>query len=123
VTRGREVLVVEDDRDVREALEALLGEERFIVRTARHGREALDRLLAGLRPSAILLDLRMPVMDGFEFCARKVADPALAPIPVVVISADHGAAARIAPLCAAAYLPKPIDVDALLGILERLLGG
>jgi len=75
------VLVVEDDRDVRESLVAVLEDAGYRVMSAADGRAALDLLRAGPRPAVILLDLMMPVMDGFEFRAEQVRDPSLADVP------------------------------------------
>jgi CheY-like chemotaxis protein len=81
------VLVVDDDRDIRESLRELLAETGYQVATAENGRSALDQLRAGLRPGVILLDLMMPVMDGMAFRSEQLADPALCTLPVVLITA------------------------------------
>jgi len=81
------VLVVEDDPDVREGLLAILEMEGFLPTAAVHGRDALDQCRAGLRPDAILLDLMMPVMSGQEFLFARVEHPAIARIPVIVLTA------------------------------------
>lgn len=75
------ILVVDDDRGVREAMEALLVAEGFAAVTAEEGQDALDRLRGGLRPCIILLDLMMPKIDGFAFRHAQRADPALTSIP------------------------------------------
>src|SRR5262245_43368027 len=81
------VLVVADSIDTRDSLAFLLRRVGgYQVSTAADGQEALDRLRAGPRPGLILLDLLMPAMDGWEFCRRLRQDPALASIPVVVVS-------------------------------------
>jgi CheY-like chemotaxis protein len=87
------VLVVEDHPDMRDALAEILSLEHFDVVTAEHGAEAL-RILATLPsvPRVIVLDLHMPVMDGFAFRRAQLADVELAGIPVVVLSADDAAA-------------------------------
>jgi CheY-like chemotaxis protein len=83
------LLVVDDDPAIRETLADLLQDEGYVVMTAINGKEALTRLRAGsARPCVILLDLMMPVMSGAEFYAEMRSDPALADIPVVVISAE-----------------------------------
>jgi CheY-like chemotaxis protein len=105
------VLVVDDDPDILEAVSEILEGEGYRVARAANGAEALARVEAE-RPGAILLDLVMPVMDGFAF-ARTLRARAGAPVPVVVISAD-GSPDRAADLDAYAYLAKPFDVDALL---------
>jgi CheY-like chemotaxis protein len=81
------VLVVEDDQPTRELLRRQLQADGWAVTEAANGRAALDALEREPEPSLILLDLMMPVMDGFEFRAEQVRDPALAAIPVVVFTA------------------------------------
>src|SRR5205085_12014163 len=90
MTCGRRVLVVEDDHDVREALVEALEASDYHPMAAANGSEALQRLRSGSEPPCvILLDVMMPVMDGREFREEQRRDPALAEIPVVVLSA-HG---------------------------------
>lgn len=113
------VLLVEDDADVRFMLSMILEAEGYQVATAADGREALDQLRTRSRPSLILLDLMMPVMDGWRFRAEQQQDPALASIPVVVISAADGVPQKAASIGAAGYLRKPIDFDALLDMVRR----
>jgi CheY-like chemotaxis protein len=116
----RSVMIVEDDRDTREMLERLLALEGFSVRSAENGRHALETLTAGERPCVILLDLMMPVMNGWQFRAAQVSDPALADIPVVVVSAvgHHAESIEVD-----AWISKPVDFDRLLttvsGFCER----
>lgn len=112
------VLVVEDDRDIRGLLADVLTEEGYGVRDAANGHEALQAL-AEWRPCLILFDLMMPVMDGIAFLARQRADPELARIPVVVVTA-RGNLLRDAPLQAAAVLPKPFAIDELLETVDDL---
>src|SRR5438128_8871587 len=81
------VLIVEDDADLRDMMAQLLTIEGFSATTVANGREALDYLTRGDRPDVILLDLMMPVMDGWEFRRTQLADPALADVPVIVLSA------------------------------------
>jgi CheY-like chemotaxis protein len=113
------VLVVEDDEATRDAFTLLLGCEGYRVRTASNGLLALEQLRAGDRPCLILLDLMMPVMDGFQLCARLKEDGALGSIPVIVCSAIGEARSRAGLLGAADYLDKPIDPDALLSVVRR----
>jgi len=116
---GRSVLIVEDDFDVRDALSQLLEFEGYLVAGAANGQEAIDHLRSTPPPTAILLDLMMPIMDGYQFRSELMRDPSLASIPVIVISADSSVAEKAARMGAAAYLRKPIEVDALLHTLER----
>jgi CheY-like chemotaxis protein len=90
--------------------------EGFAAATVANGREALDYLHGTIKPHVILLDLMMPVMDGWEFRRRQQADPELAPVPVIVLSALD--AVRAAPVDAAAFLKKPLDFDRLLELVR-----
>jgi signal transduction histidine kinase len=116
--RGR-VLVVEDDEDSRAMMRPLLEREGYEVSFAENGREALWQLFNGDLPDIIVLDLRMPVMDGWEFRALQKKDPKLSLIPVLAVSADSGA--KAASISADAYLRKPLDAPELLGTIERVL--
>ena len=116
---GRHILLVEDDDDVRGALVAVLEKSGYRVVTAKQGREALQHLRSALPVCIILLDLWMPVMNGFEFRAEQMKDPALAAVPVVVITADRTAARRAADLGVLAWMTKPIEFEELLAILEQ----
>jgi len=111
-----DVLIVEDDDDAREMMSELISGEGFSPQTAVNGRDALDQLAHGLRPHVILLDLMMPVMDGFQFRARQREDPDVADIPVLVLSA---AGERARHLDAAANLPKPVDFDRLIDTIRQ----
>jgi CheY-like chemotaxis protein len=114
------ILIVEDDDDIREALSQILELEGYVVRQAVNGREALDISAEQPTPSLILLDLMMPVMDGWQFRAEQMKDPALSKVPVVVISADASVHEKVASFGAASVLPKPISLDRLLRAVESL---
>jgi two-component system cell cycle sensor histidine kinase/response regulator CckA len=116
---GRTLLVVEDDADIREALDGLLSMEGFRVAGCGNGREALDWLHTSSKPDVIVLDLMMPVMDGWQFRVAQKHDPELATIPVVALSAD--ATAKAAAIDADAYLKKPVDYETLIDTIDRLL--
>jgi DNA-binding response OmpR family regulator len=103
------VLVVDDETDIREAVVELLAEEGYEVLDAADGEEALRKARA-FHPDVVLLDLMMPGMNGWEFCARRKGDPELARIPVIVLSA----LGRVQGLDAAGYLQKPFELDELL---------
>ena len=113
------VLVVEDDPDLLFALSEMLESEGYQVACARHGLEALGRLRGGVRPSLILLDLMMPIMNGWQFRYEQRQDSDLARIPVVVVSAKSDSRQHAEWLEADAYLSKPIDVNLLLGMVGR----
>ncbi len=108
------ILIVEDDFDIREALTQILEEEGYVVRGAANGREALDVANEGPAPKLILLDLMMPVMNGWQFRAEQLKDPKLASVPVLVISADPQVQPKAASLGVAGLLKKPIALDDLL---------
>jgi CheY-like chemotaxis protein len=111
------VLIVEDDADLREMMAQLLTLEGFRAETVANGRDALEYLRRGDRPEIILLDLMMPVMDGWEFRRRQRADPAVADVPVVVLSALD--ASRATDLQETAFLKKPLDFERLLQLVRR----
>ena len=106
------VFIIEDDPDTRDMLGKFLELEGYQVETAVNGRQALDRLQDGIDPAVILLDLMMPVMDGWQFRRHQVADSRLSKIPTIVVSA--AGRDRISQVSADAYLAKPIDMDELL---------
>ena len=120
MAQSTSILVVEDEADIRTALCEILRDEGFHVAAACNGREALDELRSGARPTVILLDLMMPVMSGVDFRVAQLEDARLAHIPVIVLTADgrYGDAAK--GLGVAAVLGKPFDVVQLLGTIERL---
>jgi len=114
------VLIVEDDDDVRESLAEVLKDNDYVTREATHGRDTLDSLRAGgTKPCLILLDLMMPVMDGRQFRAAQMNDPALAAIPVVVLSAHTDAAELARQMGVLDVLKKPIDLASLLATVHR----
>lgn len=106
------VFIVEDDVDTREMLGRFLELEGYRVESAANGKVALERLDAGAPVCVILLDLMMPVMDGWQFRREQVQHAALADIPVIVVSA--AGRDRIQQIDANAYLSKPVDLDELL---------
>jgi DNA-binding response OmpR family regulator len=110
------VLIVEDDEDLREMMAQLLTLEGYDAATVANGREALDYLHRATTPHVILLDLMMPIMDGWEFRRQLEADPTLAPVPVIVLSALDQV--RASSIHAAAYLKKPLDFDRLLALVR-----
>jgi CheY-like chemotaxis protein len=115
------ILIVEDDAGTREALSMILSAQGFTVVGAANGQEALGLLRGDVRPDLILLDLMMPIMDGWQFRREQVKDPALALIPVVVLSADGNVRQKAASLHSADYLQKPVDPENLLEVIRRQL--
>jgi CheY-like chemotaxis protein len=114
------VLVVENDDSTREALKTLLEAAGFCVACAANGREALDLLRRTKFPGAILLDLAMPVMNGWQFRQEQRQDPALALIPVLLLSGEIDLMEQAASLEVAGYFPKPVEVGDLLATLRCL---
>ena len=116
------ILIIEDDLDIRESLvEALESGEGYVVRTAGNGREGLDSLKSSaVLPNLILLDLMMPVMDGYQFRAEQKQSALYGAIPVVVMSADGKAEQKLAQLDCKAFLKKPLDLDELLEMIKKL---
>jgi CheY-like chemotaxis protein len=120
-TASAAILVVDDDEFIREALCEALEVEGYRVTVAGNGAEALAKLGADL-PNVILLDLMMPVMNGWQFRERQLADPRLSPIPVIVLSAHGHGAQAAAVLSSAAFLAKPFSLDHLLEAVETAVG-
>jgi CheY-like chemotaxis protein len=115
-------MIVEDDQDIRETIEQILADNDVYAVTAENGAIALDRLrTASERPCLILLDMMMPVMDGREFRTKQQADPALAEIPVVVLSAHVAGARLAAEMGVEGYLKKPCDLETLLATINQFL--
>ncbi|HMF40420.1 MAG TPA: response regulator [Polyangia bacterium] len=117
------VLIVDDDPDIREILAEALESFGFVVVTAAHGRDALAMLARmAVRPSVILLDLMMPVMDGYGFLEERTKDTKLESIPLAVITAGHGVdRGRIGP--STPIVPKPFEMPTLLRVLRALQVG
>ncbi len=122
-TQTATILVVDDDDDVRRSVAETLEDEGYRVVTARNGQEALDLLRNCVpTPRLILLDMMMPVMDGRRFRAEQLKDLALAPIPVVLVTADARAAQEARELTTHSALEKPFQLSDLLKIAERFCG-
>jgi CheY-like chemotaxis protein len=110
------VLVVEDDADIRYLLHDVLDEDGYRVKLAQHGAQALDLLHRGPPPKLILLDLSMPVMDGWEMRRQMLEHPEWADIPVIVISALGDRDSQR--LQVDASLAKPVDLRHLSGLVK-----
>ena len=114
------VLVVEDDTDLRESICTVLADAGYTSWAAENGEVALERARAE-RPCVILLDLMMPIMNGWEFRSEQLRDPNLSSIPVIIMTAD-GRAREKAQALHADYLKKPITLDALLNLVDDYCG-
>jgi len=113
------ILVVEDDVDLREILCEVLGEMGCTPVGVSDGAAALDWLLAGNRPTLILLDLDLPVMDGWRFREAQAADPRLSDIPVILLSSAHNARRR--PIDVPMLLRKPVPLSELTETVRRFV--
>ncbi len=112
----KDILVVEDHDDSRELLVDFLGSHGYSVHSASNGKVALEQLESGLRPTLVLLDLTMPVMDGWQLRSRMRADVRFSALPVIILSAVDNP--RM-PDNVQGFVPKPVDLDLLLAIVRR----
>jgi CheY-like chemotaxis protein len=115
--RSQTVLVVEDEEDARNTLMQILEYEGLAVVGSANGKEALDYLSSGEQPCLIIMDIRMPIMDGTEFRTALLDDPRLVKIPVIVVTAMDPSAA--AGLSALRVMRKPVDIEALLTVIRQ----
>ena len=120
-TPDRLVLVVDDDPDILQTLALCLSTEGYRVVMASNGQEALD-ILVREKPACILLDLMMPVMDGWQFVG-ELEGRGWRNTPLLILSADRSVQGHAMKLRAEAYLAKPFDLDELLGKVHQLTGG
>jgi CheY-like chemotaxis protein len=116
------ILIVEDDLDVAESVAGVLEAEGYQTAIAANGCEALDHLRKNNHPDLILLDMMMPVMDGWTFREEQRKLPAVASIPVLTVTADGDARGKAASIQAAGHIAKPVEVDSLLDEVERICG-
>jgi CheY-like chemotaxis protein len=119
---GARILVVDDDNAIRETLRAILEDEGYTVAAASHGREALAHLRDGPPPALFIVDLVMPVMNGWELCAELARRPELARVPVLLVSANSHLDAPPVGLETVHVMKKPISFDRLLEYVERYCG-
>jgi CheY-like chemotaxis protein len=115
----RSILVVDDDPAIRDVVADILELSNYRVTTASNGAEALDQIRAQ-PPAAVLLDLMMPVMDGWEFIERCRRRPPCARLPVAIMSAAHNAASAASELGVQGYLTKPFELETVLAVVDRL---
>ena len=120
VVRAAQILVVEDDDDLRQVVTDLLKQIGYTVAGAVNGQEALDYLHAHQPPSLIVLDVMMPVMDGVEFCRRRLRDPALNAIPIFLFTARGRSIANIS---AVKVLRKPLVVNEFIDAVRSVMDG
>jgi CheY-like chemotaxis protein len=113
------ILIIEDDEDVRDSLNELLTLRGYRVFGAANGREALDRLESGLSPCLIILDLMLPIMNGWDFRQRQLADSRWRHIPTIVLSGVNDLALESQRLQAVGFLSKPINFNSLFETVDR----
>jgi DNA-binding response OmpR family regulator len=111
------VLVVEDDDAIRDLVDLVLSSAGYEVLTASNGAAALQ-VIGNANPDLVLLDMRMPIMDGWEFARRYRASPE-PHAPILVLTAARDAAARAAEIDANGYLGKPFEMQELLALVSR----
>ena len=116
------VLVVDDDSDARALLELALSTEGLAVKSAVNGADAL-RVARRWRPDIILLDLAMPIMDGYAFRAAQLLDPLLAAIPVICVSGRHDVEEAVRHLKMTACVPKPFCLTEVIRQVHAVLAG
>ncbi len=114
---SKSVLVVEDEPYLCDLIADVLEAEGYVPTKAANGLEALNRMVAG-PPQLILLDLMMPVMDGWEFMAALRSNPLWADIPVIIITAVYDVASTQQETGAKAVITKPFDIDQLIDIVN-----
>ena len=118
MTAGCDVLVVEDDPDLAALVAMILDDAGFQVRSASDGRQALARV-AERMPALILLDMRMPVMNGWEFAREFRAHYGRA-APIVVVTAAENARLRAEEIGAEGWLEKPFELEDVVAVAARL---
>jgi CheY-like chemotaxis protein len=116
---SKRILIVEDDNSIRELLVELLQSEGYEVASAVNGLEGLKYLQTQKNPDLILIDLMMPVMDGYSFRTEQLKNPEWSKIPVVVMSAEANAKEKMKNFGITAFLAKPVELDTILKTVER----
>jgi CheY-like chemotaxis protein len=116
------ILVVDDNADVRDMLAHALEIAGYAVETARDGREALARMRREPQPRLVVLDLYMPVLDGFGVREEQLREPRLAAIPVLIYSGHHDVRQAARRMGVDGYFAKPFDLDEILGLVDARCG-
>lgn len=115
------ILLIEDDNDIRDTIGRLLRMTGYDVRSAANGQEGLERLREAPRPDLVLLDLMMPVKNGYEYAHEHRLDPNAFLVPIVVLSADRDLDSKKGQIAADAFLKKPVDLSTLLSTVSSFL--
>ena len=123
MSQKMKVLIVDDELFNLDYLEQALEDSNYQIITATNGQEALDKIQSG-QPDLVLLDLAMPIMDGFAVLERVKADAILRDIPVIIISAEHDSKSVVKGIKQGAedYLTKPVNADLLVKKVKEYLG-
>lgn len=116
---AKRILVVEDDTSIRELLVELLESEGYAVSSAVNGLEGLKYLQSETNPDLILIDLMMPVMDGYSFRTEQLKNAVWSKIPTVVMSAEANAKEKMKNFSITAFLSKPVELDTILKTVAR----
>jgi CheY-like chemotaxis protein len=116
---AKKILVVEDDTSIRELLVELLESESYEVYSAINGLEALKLLEAGNLPDLILIDLMMPIMDGYSFRTEQLKNTVWSKIPTIVMSAEANAKEKMRNFQITAFLSKPVELETILNTVAR----
>lgn len=122
MTTNLRVLLVDDEYDISSILKMVLEMENFVVVTAYNGQAALNALATAPLPDLVITDAMMPVMNGYEFIDAVRADPDLAKLPIMLISAAQPDPARLAGKAWDVYLQKPFDLQRFVNEARRLSG-
>ena len=115
----KKILIIEDNEDIASALNQVLSDSGYQIETAKNGKEGLDHLINRELPDLILLDLFLPIMNGFEFRLRQMKIPYLQNIPVIVMSADACVSNRCKQMNVESFLKKPFELGDLLDLVEQ----
>ena len=117
------VQIVEDDPSIRDAIHEVLEDHGYTLLAASNGKQALEQLrTTAVKPCLILLDVMMPVLDGWGFRAAQRGDPELSDIPVVVLTALPNGEQTARAMGAAGYLGKPVELEVLIKTIEAHCG-
>lgn len=116
---SKRVLIIEDDESIRELLVELLESEGYVVSAAENGLQGIEFLKKNSRPDLILMDLMMPVMDGYTFRTEQMKNPQWITIPTVVMSAEASAKEKLKNYSITAFLTKPIELETILKTVEK----
>ncbi len=116
-----DILLIDDEPDLRECIAELLEGEGYTVKRTENGKTALEILKSGYKPKVIILDYMMPVMDGKTFCENISKDSQISSIPIILLSAANIPAETIADMKVAVQLEKPIHVDKFLNAVKSYI--